>query len=78
MMLPCPTARNKLSKEPTGKRKKMLRDSQYRSDYVAFINDIIAKGYDQRVPNELLTPTPGKVWYLPHHGVYHPPTNEIS
>ena len=50
----------------------MLRDSQYCSDCVAFVNDIIAKGYAQRVPIELLTPTPGKVWYLSHHGVYHP------
>ena len=61
-------------KRANWQKKKMLRDSQYRSDYVAFVNDIIAKGYAQRVPNELLTPTPGKAWYLPHHGVYHPKT----
>ena len=50
----------------------MLRDSKYRSDYVGFVNGIIAKGYAQRVPDESLMPKPGKVWYLPHHGVYHP------
>ena len=44
--------------------KKMLRDSQYRSDYVSFVNNIIAKGYAQRVPKELLMPIPGNMWYL--------------
>ena len=67
-----PNNKEQAIKRANWQKKKMLRDSQYCSDYVAFVNDIIAKGYSQRVPNELLTPTPGKVWYLPHHGVYHP------
>ena len=29
---------------------------------------IIAKGYARKS----MTATPGKTWYLPHHGVYHP------
>ena len=66
-----PNNKEQAIKRANSQKKKMLRDSQYRSDYVAFFNDIIAKGYAQRVPNKLLTPTPGKVWYLPHHGVYH-------
>ena len=53
-------------------QKKMLKDSKHRSDYVTFVNDVIAKGYAQKVPSESLIPKPGKVWYLPHHGAYHP------
>ena len=40
------------------------------NDDVAFVNDVIAKGYAQKVPIESLIPKPGKVWYLPHYGVY--------
>jgi len=53
-------------------RKKMTQNDQYRSDYIAFINDIIDKGYAQKVPEESVEADPGKVWYIPHHGVYHP------
>ena len=56
-----PNNKEQAIKRANWKKKKMLRDSQYRSDYVAFVNDIIAKGYAQSVPTELLTPTPGKV-----------------
>ena len=67
-----PNNKEQANKRAKWQKKKMLRDSQYRSDYVAFVNDIITKEYAQRVPIELLTSTPGKVWYLPHHGAYHP------
>jgi len=67
-----PNNKEQAIKRANWQKKKMLRDPKYRSDYVGFVNGIIAKGYAQRVPDELLTPKPGKVCYLPHHGVYHP------
>ena len=53
-------------------QRKMLRDESYRDDYVNFVNEMIAKGYARRVPDDRLEAGPGKVWYLPHHGIYHP------
>ena len=53
-------------------RKKMLSDAKYCSDYVNFVNEVIHKGYAGKVPYESLIPTTGKVWHLPHHGIYHP------
>ena len=50
----------------------MLQNQQYRSDYVAFITDMIDKGYAEKVPQESLKIIPDKIWYIPHHGVYHP------
>ena len=50
----------------------MIQNHQYRNDYVALINEIINKGYAERVPQEILKTDPGKAWYIPHHGVYHP------
>ncbi|XP_070548347.1 uncharacterized protein [Ptychodera flava] len=38
---------------------------------------IIDKGYAERVPQEELEGNPGKKWYLPHHGVYHPQKQKI-
>lgn len=36
------------------------------------MKDLISKGYAERVPAEDLGRNDGKVWYIPHHGVYHP------
>ena len=51
-------------------RTKLKRNKQLHDDYVGFMENLIQKGYAERVPNE--KPINGKVWYIPHHGVYHP------
>ena len=50
-------------------KRKFQKDEQYFSHYKDFMNEIIEKGY-ARVSDR--TPVDGKLWYLPHHGVYHP------
>ena len=67
-----PNNRQQALKRALWQRKKMLQNQQYRRDYVAFITDMIDKGYAERVPHELLKIIPDKIWYIPHHGVYHP------
>ena len=49
-------------------------DMKYRADYTTFMNEIIAKGYAEKVPKEEeeVSYNHGNVWYIPHHGVYHP------
>ena len=49
---------------------RLRRDQQYCADYVGFIKDIIACVDAEKVPEEELDNKP--VWYIPHHGVYHP------
>ncbi len=39
---------------------------------IVFMKDLISKGYSERVPAEDLGRSDGEVWYIPHHGVYHP------
>ena len=56
-------------------RKKMLRDKSYFTDYVSFMSGLVEKGYCEPVPQQ--TPADGKVWYLPHHGVYHPQKQKL-
>ena len=61
-------ALNRLSKLRT----RLNHDERYRKDYTAFMTDHIKKGYAERVPEDELTEENGKVWYISHHGIYHP------
>ncbi|XP_031425669.1 uncharacterized protein LOC116220856 [Clupea harengus] len=58
-------------------RRKMEKDEQYKQEYVAFFNDIFESNYAEEVPQEELAQSTGKVWYLPHHGVYHPKKKKL-
>ena len=49
----------------------MLKDDNYRKDYTAFMEANIAKGYAEKVPKESRSSENEKVWYIPHHGIYH-------
>ena len=45
----------------------------YRQHYVEFMNKVIESGYAERVPEgNGLEDNSKPVWYIPHHGVYHP------
>ena len=46
-------------------------------DYKGFMKSILDKGYAVEVPEEQLHCDNGRVWYVPHHGVYHPKKNKI-
>lgn len=51
--------------------KKFKRDTAYAAEYKIFMDDVLSKGYAQKVPQERLQRNDGHVWYIPHHGVYH-------
>ena len=53
-------------------KKKLERDPKLSEDYKTFMADIVAKGYARKIPREQINLENGKVWYIPHHGVYHP------
>ena len=50
-------------------KKKLQKNDEFYSDYKKFVSDMIEQGYCEKIefPEE-----PGRTWYLPHHGVYHP------
>ena len=50
-------------------QKRFNRNKQFEEDYVRFIEEIISKRYTRKSTREA---PPGKILYLPHHGVYHP------
>ena len=53
--------------------RKLENNSQFRNEYVNFMNTIIQRGYAEPVPEDELEGDElvGKVWFIPHHGVYH-------
>jgi len=53
-------------------KRKLISDEKVKCDYLAFIKKIFDRGHASLVPPEKLHTEPGKVWYLPHFGVYHP------
>lgn len=58
-------------------KRKFKRDPNYQKEYTEFLSDVIDKGYAEIVPTAQVKGTDGKVWYIPHHGVYHPKKKTI-
>ena len=44
---------------------------------LTFLNDMMENNYVEKVPLEELKQPPGKVWFIPHHGVYHPKKRKL-
>ena len=65
-----PNNKDSAMKRFNGLRKKLLTNEQYRTDYLKFMNNLIEMKHAERVPHDELQNK--QVWYLPHHGVYHP------
>lgn len=53
-------------------KRKFKRNETFHEEYKTFLSDVIEKGYAALVPQEQLSRKDGRVWYIPHHGVYHP------
>lgn len=51
-----------------GLKHRLDRDFEYKSEYVAFMNELFEKGYAEEVPNSDVENE--TAWYIPHHGVY--------
>ena len=50
-------------------KKKLKHNSKFGNDYAEFMTNMIDKGYAEIAPTQVET---DEVWYIPHHGVYHP------
>lgn len=51
--------------------KKFRKHKMYAEEYTSFMEDILKKGYAEKVPPQQLHREDGQAWYIPHHGVYH-------
>ena len=57
---------------------KKFKDTAYAAEYKIFMDDVLGKGYAQKVPQEQLQRNDGHVWYIPLHGVYHKQMKKLS
>lgn len=53
-------------------KKKLESNSIFKEDYLTFMNNLTTQGFAEMVPEQEVEGEPGHVWYIPHHGVYHP------
>lgn len=51
--------------------RKLKKNPTLHADYTKFMDNMIQKGHAEEVPSDDST-VDGKVWYIPHHGIYHP------
>ena len=45
------------------------KDLELHVKYRGGIQELLDKGYAEKVPDEEISATPGQAWYLPHHNV---------
>ena len=53
-------------------KKRLIKDEKLHENYTSFMEDLVVKGYAQKVPKEKVGRKAGSSWYLPHHPVMHP------
>ncbi|XP_064647472.1 uncharacterized protein LOC135500156 [Lineus longissimus] len=58
-------------------QRKLERDEKLFAEYKKGVDDLLANGFAERVPDGELQGTPGKTWYLPHHAVSNPNKDKI-
>ena len=69
-----PNNRGYAVKRLNGLLRTFKRKPQMEKDYVEFMLKMLDKGHAVPVPDEEISPSEhsGRIWYLPHFGVYHP------
>ena len=50
----------------------MERNEKFHQEYTEFLENVINNGYAEMVPQDELRCGEDNVFYIPHHGVYHP------
>ena len=56
---------------------KLKRNEDFRTDYTTFMNGMLENEYAEKVPDDQLSRSDGRVWYIPHHAVYHKKKKKI-
>ena len=51
-------------------KRRMLSNQRLKEEYQTYMEDMLDRGYAEVVPEDELRRDDGKVWYVPHHGVY--------
>ena len=69
--LQMPANRSQAERRALYLKRKFSKDVKFREDYVACLEKVIGDGFAEKVPLDVLERSDGKVWFIPHHGIYH-------
>ena len=58
-------------------KKKLTQNPEFQKDYNVFMQTLTDRGFAEKVPESELDRSDNKIWYLPHHGVYHPSKKKL-
>lgn len=58
-------------------KKRCSKDGKFYGEYMAFMGDLLKKGYAVELQGDEREPVEGPTWYLPHHGVRHPTKQKL-
>lgn len=74
--------RNKATQMPNNKiqaeayanslKKRLLNRREEHQEYANFMEELVEKGYAEKIPDSELARNDGRVWYIPHHSIKHP------
>jgi hypothetical protein len=53
-------------------KKRFMKNPNFKDMYTAAMTETIEKGYAEQVPDSQKHRQDGRVWFIPHHGVYQP------
>ena len=69
-----PNNRRQAVNRAEGLKRRLMLDPKFYHHYTGFMSDLINKGYARKAElrNSDNVADGGRVWYIPHHGVYHP------
>ncbi|XP_077974458.1 uncharacterized protein LOC144430402 [Styela clava] len=56
-------------------KRRFIRDPNFYSEYKDFVENMLTMGYAEEVSDS--TESEGQIWYINHHGVYHPEKKKI-
>ncbi|KAM8861775.1 uncharacterized protein ACB058_008484 isoform 2-T2 [Synchiropus picturatus] len=58
-------------------KRKFHRNPDFHKEYSTFMRELVNKQYATKVPKEELHRKDGRLWFIPHHGVYHPKKRKL-
>ncbi|XP_064635761.1 uncharacterized protein LOC135492944 [Lineus longissimus] len=67
-----PNNRSQALQRLTSLKHKMKKNPKFHQDYKDFMQHISDHSYAEEVSESEVDRNDGRVWYIPHHGVYHP------
>lgn len=72
-----PDNRSLAEQRRTSLKRKFQRNPDFYQEYNRFMTELVNKGYAIKVPEEELQCEDGRLWFIPHHGVYHPKKKKL-